>query len=426
METLEPYQRLALALAIGLLMGIERGWHERALPEGRRAAGIRTFGLIGLLGGFAALLAETYGIAALGAAFLVLAGVMITGRLRASRESHDVGLTTTVASLLAFVLSAVAVIGDARLAAAGAVIATLLLGVKPTLHAWLERIDYQELLAVLKLLVMSVVLLPVLPNRGYGPWEALNPFELWLMVVLIAGISFVGYVAVRVAGTRAGLMLAGLAGGLASSTAVTFSFSRLARINPAEARLFSAGIVVAAATMFPRILLVASAINSALVTVLIWPLGFAAAAGFLAAAWLGRGRVRQGGDQDSVLRLANPFELGVALRFGAILAAVILCARALEVWLGDVGLYLVAAVSGLTDVDAITLSYARMAGDRTDLEVAAIGILIAAVSNSLLKAGIAVYVGGRQLGLTVALPLVACVAAGAVGFIVGGAVGVPF
>ncbi len=419
METLEPYHRLALALAIGLLMGIERGWHERALPEGRRAAGIRTFGLIGLLGGFAALLAETHGIAALGAAFVVLAGVMIIGRWRAARESHDVGLTTTVASLLAFVLSAVAVIGDARLAAAGAVIATLLLGVKPTLHAWLERIDYQELLAVLKLLVMSVVLLPVLPNRGFGPWQALNPFELWLMVVLIAGISFVGYVSVRIAGARAGLMLAGLAGGLASSTAVTFSFARLARINTSEARMFSAGILVAAATMFPRILLVASAINTALLPILSWPLGFAAAAGFLAAIWLGRGQARDRSESESVLSLSNPFELGIALRFGAILAAVILCARALEAWLGDIGLYVVAAISGLTDVDAITLSYARMVGDRTGLEVAAIGILIAAISNSLLKAGIAVYVGGRQLALTVALPLMVCVAASALGCAIG-------
>ena len=419
MEAWEPFQRLALALAIGLLMGIERGWHERALPEGRRAAGIRTFGLIGLLGGFAALLANTYGVVALGAAFLVLAGVMVVGRMRAVRETHDVGLTTIVASLLAFTLSAVAVSGDARLAAAGAVIATLLLGIKPTLHAWLERIDYQELLAVLKLLVMSVVLLPVLPDRGFGPWQALNPFELWLMVVLVAGISFVGYVLVRFAGARAGFLLAGFAGGLASSTAVTFSFARLARVNPDDARLLSAGIVVAASTMFPRIIVVAAAINPTLAMTLILPLGCAAAAGFLAAAWLGLGQTQKDGEDASSLRLSNPFELGMALRFGAFLMGVILLARALEAWLGDVGLYVVAAISGLTDVDAITLSYARLAGDRTASDVAAIGILIAAASNSFLKAGVALYVGSGRLMTTVALPLIICVVAGAVGYALG-------
>lgn len=417
METWEPYQRLALALAIGLLMGIERGWHERALPEGRRVAGIRTFGLIGLLGGFSALLAEIYGVLTLGAAFLVLAGVMVAGRLRAVRETHDVGLTTIVASLLAFTLSAIAVSGDARLAAAGAVIATLLLGIKPTLHAWLERIDYQELLAVLKLLVMSVVLLPVLPDRGYGPWQALNPFELWLMVVLIAGISFVGYVLVRLAGARAGFLLAGFAGGLASSTAVTFSFARLARVNPDDARLLSAGIVLAASTMFPRILVVSAAINPALATLLILPLGCAAAAGFLAAAWFGMGRSRESGEHASSLRLSNPFELGMALRFGAFLTVVILLARGLQAWLGDVGLYVVAAISGLTDVDAITLSYARLAGDQTGIDVAAIGILIAAASNSVLKAGIALYVGGGRLAATVAMPLILCVVAGTAGYL---------
>jgi len=422
MEPLQLYQRIGLALAIGLLIGIERGWHERTLPEGGRVAGIRTFGLIGLLGGFAALLAERYGPLVLGFAFIVLAGIMLAGRLRAVRETHDVGLTTTVASLLAFVLAVVAVSGDARLAAAGAVITTLLLGIKPTLHAWLERIAYDELLAVLKLLVMSVVLLPVLPNRGFGPWQTLNPYELWLMVVLIAGISFVGYVLVRLAGARTGLILAGLAGGLASSTAVAFSFARLARTSPEDSRLLSAGIVAAAATMFPRIILVATAIEPALFRALAWPLGFAAAVGFAAAAILARQRARPGTEHASKLTLANPFELGVALRFGAILAVVILLARALQEWLGDIGLYVVAAISGATDVDAITLSYARMAGENTTLGVVATGILIAAVANSALKAGIAVYVGGRGLAITVAVPLLGCIAAGAVGLFVGGAV----
>ncbi|MBM3541337.1 MAG: MgtC/SapB family protein, partial [Alphaproteobacteria bacterium] len=221
MTDIETIGRLGLALALGILVGIERGWHAREEPEGSRVAGVRSFALSGLLGGLAGSLAEDMGEALLAAMFLAHAGVMILFRLRATAASHDYGSTTTVAALVTFALGALAVRGPMEAAAAGAVLTALLLGIKPVLHGWLARLEYAELMATLKLLAMSVVLLPVLPDRGFGPWQALNPYELWWMVVLVASLSYVGYFAAEMAGPRRGAVLAALAGGLVSSTAVT-------------------------------------------------------------------------------------------------------------------------------------------------------------------------------------------------------------
>ena len=419
MDQLVLFERFAVALGIGILIGLERGWQERGRPEGSRVAGIRTFALIGMLGGVAALLSEHFGALVLAVLFAAFAVVMLVGRLRAVQETRDVGHTTTVAAMLTFGLGALAVAGELALAAAGAVIAALLLSIKPALHAWLERIAYDELQAVLRLLVMSVVLLPVLPNRGYGPWGALNPYELWLMVVLIAGISLVGYVIVRLAGARIGLLLAGLAGGLVSSTAVAIGFSRMAERQPAHAPALAAGIVAAAATMFPRTLLIAGALDRSLLAPLAWPLGAAALAGFAAALLLARGAAAEAGAGVAEIEHRNPFELGLALRFGALLAVIMVLARAVEATLGDAGLYLVAAVSGVADVDAITLTYARLAGADIPAGAAVTGILIAAAVNTGIKGALASYIGGRHLALAVAAPLAAALAAGAVAMWIG-------
>jgi hypothetical protein len=228
MDELELFKRLGVALAAGMLIGLERGWHERAMPEGSRVAGIRTFAIVGLLGGLWALLGELVGEIALGFAFLAFAVVMIIARVRAAAKIDDYGITTVVAALVTFALGAIALRGQLSIAAAGAVVTALLLGIKPALHEFVERIEPEELNAVLKLLLMTIVLLPVLPDRGFGPWKALNPYELWWMVVLIATMHFVGYVAVKLVGEQRGIPLAGLAGGLIASTAVAVSFSRRA------------------------------------------------------------------------------------------------------------------------------------------------------------------------------------------------------
>jgi uncharacterized membrane protein (DUF4010 family) len=414
MDALELGQRLVVALALGFLIGFERGWHEREAREGTRVAGIRTFAITGLLGGLWALLSEDLGDIVLAAAFVAYAAVLITAHFRAVTETGDHGVTTIVAAMTTFALGAVAVRGDIEVAAAGAVVTALLLGIKPPLHRWLTRIHRDELMAVLKLLAMTLVLLPVLPDRGYGPWQALNPYEIWLMVVLIAAISFVGYAAVRIAGKTRGLILAGAAGGLVSSTAVTVAFAQMARRSPGNETLLAAGILVAAATMFPRTLLIAWLIAPDMGPVLALPMVLAAVAAYGAAYLLWRRQTAAPSAPE--LNLRNPFEFMTALQFGLLLAVIMVLSQALQAWLGDEGLYLLAALSGASDVDAVNLAYSRLVADGGLAPVvAAAGVLIAAAANMVVKGTLAAVKGKQALAVRVGIGLATSTAAGAIG-----------
>jgi uncharacterized membrane protein (DUF4010 family) len=410
------FERLALALALGLLIGLERGWHEREIPEGGRVAGIRTFGLIGLGGGLAVQVVGPGQPLALAVVFAGFASLLISAHLAVVRRSGDLGVTTMVAALLTFLLGAAAGAGEMAIAAALAVVIALLLSVKPTLHRLLQRIEYRELLAVLRLLLISVVLLPVLPDRGLGPWGALNPYQLWWMVVLITGISFCGYVAIRLVGAARGLMLTGMLGGLTSSTAVTLSFARLSRQGPAGSSLLAAGAVAASATMLPRILLIVGFLDIALAQRLLWPLGGAAVVAYGAAAWLWRASRDAAGTAD--IKIDNPFEFWLALRFGVLLAAIMLLSRAVPAWFGTNGLYALATFAGLGDVDAISLSMAQHSGGDIAPSIAAAAIAIAALANTVVKIALACLVGSRALAVRIAISLLAAMLAGAAAFAV--------
>ena len=262
-ENLDTLERLGVALALGLLIGLERGWERRELPEGERVAGFRTFGLISLLGGVTTVLLPDSRPALFGSMIAVLGVVVALGYWRESERSKDLSLTTTVAELLTFALGALAGAGNLIAAAATAVVATLVLGFKPEMHELLERIERPELLATLRLLLISVVLLPILPDRGFGPWSAVNPYSIWWMVVMVAAISYVGYFGIRLLGSERGLLITGLFGGLVSSTAVTASFARLGKDQSREGQeLVAAGIVLASATMFPRMLVMTTVVAS--------------------------------------------------------------------------------------------------------------------------------------------------------------------
>lgn len=402
--------RLAVALAIGLLVGLERGWKRREAEEGARELGLRTLGLIGLVGGLSGLLANEVGGLQIGLLFVGTAILLAGGYVVAVRARGDLGLTTEVAALATFLLAVLAGMGHLEIAAAGGVVMVLLLSYKDQLHGWLRALNRPELQAAFKLLLISVVLLPVLPNRGYGPWDALNPYVIWWMVVLIAAISFVGYFAIRIVGARGGTVFTALFGGLASSTATTLNLARLARRGNAGERLLAGGILLACGTMFPRMLLVASLIHPPLLPVLALPAAIMALAAYAPAIRLLRSAGSSVSGADLLPR--NPLELGPALLFGALLAAVMLLGKALTTWFGDAGIYALAAASGVADVDAITLSLARMGGDDVALDTALLGIVIAASVNSLVKGGMALSIGGKRLGWLVLAPLGAAVAGG--------------
>ncbi|HEY6421031.1 MAG TPA: DUF4010 domain-containing protein [Candidatus Binataceae bacterium] len=417
LEKTELLLRLSLALAIGLLIGLERGWEQRELPEGTRVAGFRTLGLVGLLGGVAAVLSPHRELT-LAALFLAIGMLTAVGYWRESAASARVGETTAVATLLTFALGALAGIGDLTAAVSAAVIATLILGFKPELHRLLTWIDREELLATLRLLLISVVLLPILPNRTFGPWQALNPYQLWWLVVLVAAISYVGYFAVRVLGNDRGVIVTGLFGGLVSAGAVALDLSRTAKIDPTNEAPAVPGIVVASAMMFPRMLAIAAPVAAALVFPLALPLGLAGVVGFLLAGWYTwRIRRHHGIEGERAVVVHNPLELRTAIQFGVLLSVIMVAARGLTVWLGNGGLYLAAAAAGLADVDAITLSVATMyARGETSMAVAGGAILIAAAVNTLIRPAFSFAIAGPRLGFRVTIPLVIMVVAAAIGY----------
>ncbi|HET7717415.1 MAG TPA: DUF4010 domain-containing protein [Bauldia sp.] len=415
MDETETLTRLGLALAIGFLIGVERGWREREEKEGERAAGLRTFTLIGLFGGVWGLLTLEVGPVPMGLAFLALAGAVTLFRWREVRREGTFGMTTLVAAFLAFSLGALAVLGDMMAAAAAGVATAALLAAKEWLHSWLRVLTWQELRAALILLAMTFVALPVLPDRGYGPYEVLNPYQLWLMTIVIAGVSFIGYVATRAAGERYGPLIAGTAGGLVSSTAVTLDFARRARQTPRLARPYLSGGLAASTVMFLRVVVIVVLFGPGLAGAVVPALCAAAAVSALAALGLNRSFAREtdGAPREGDPVVRNPFELRYVLGFAALLAAILFLTRIITEYFGSAGSIGLAAVAGLADVDAMTLSMTRLAGT-TSAAVAAIAILVAVAANSVSKSVLALTVGGQRFGLPFVGITAASLAAGAV------------
>lgn len=419
MDFVDIFPRLGVSLAIGLLVGCERGWQERDEPSGGRTAGIRTFGLSGFLGGLAGYLQTLSGPVVPAVLLLLYGTAFIIFRQREAKEADDYGVTTVVASFVVFALGALAVLGDLRLAAAGGVATTALLAAKRSLHGFLRQLTWLEVRAALVLLAMTLVALPLLPNETVDPWDVLNPFELWLLTITIAAISFAGYVAIRVAGPSRGILFAGAAGGLASSTALTLTFARFAAEAPKSARQLASGAAIAGALSLIRV----GVIAAALAPVLLLPLAIAltpAVLVFLAASAMIVFRSDEKQDAPD-LQLENPFELGEVLRFGALLGGVIVVSKVLVDRIGQTMLFVVAAVSGLMDLDAITLSTAQLTGTTVDIATAVTAILIAVVVNLLTKVVLAFTAGGKgPYAITLALATLVAIAAGALAhFILG-------
>lgn len=409
--TLELFQRLGLALAIGFLIGVERGWREREGAAGSRVAGIRTFAIIGLLGGVWGALYPTVGGFALGLAAAGFAGGFTVFQWRESVVENNLSVTTLIAGLLVFALGVYAVLGN--MAAAGAVgVATFaLLAEREALHDFLKKVTWPELRAALVLLAMTFVLLPILPDRAIDPWGALNPYTLWLMTILIAAISYAGYVAMRMAGPRKGLLYAGAVGGLVSSTTVTLTYSQMARKAPDLARETATGIIVSWIVSLLRMTGLATIVAPVLFARLFVPIG--AAVVVLAAIVLLLSRRAADGPDAPRLDLTNPFELGEVLRFGLLLAVILVAAKLLLSGFGQTGLLPLAAVTGLADVDPITLSVSRMLGASLTPAGAALAILVAGGSNIVAKTGVALVVGGPRHGLPMLVSAVLSIGAAA-------------
>ncbi len=290
-------------------------------------------------------------------------------------------------------------------------VTALILDNKKEIHGLVNKLQEHELDAALKLLVISVVMLPLLPNEDMGPGGVLNPREIWWMVVLIASVSFVGYFAIRLAGTSKGILFTSLFAGLSSSTALTLHYARQSNLAPDVSPQFASGILIACGTMFPRILIYCALINPALLSSLVWPVVVMTLLLYLPAFIIWK-RHQERLEVSRPELTKNPLDLKSALVFGVLLVAILLLGKFLQEWLGDLGIYVLAATSGIADVDAITLSLTRMSQDALAQQTAVIGIVIAAATNNLVKAGIAGAIGRRELGTRVAGPMVLSLVAG--------------
>jgi uncharacterized membrane protein (DUF4010 family) len=415
MSEVELFRRLAVALAIGLLTGLQRGWQTREDSDRERTAGLRTFALTGLLGGVAALVGAATSPLVLGAALLAYTGSLAGFSYLEAKQERNLSVTGVVAGILTFVLGAYAILGNETVAVAAAVAMAILLALRDRLHSWVRAITWIEMRSVLVLLAMSFLLLPILPNRPIDPWQVLNPAEIWLLAILIAGVSFAGYVAVRLFGGRRGVAAAAIAGGLASSTAATLSFASLAREQAQSKGLLAAGVLLAGTTMVGRVLVLVAVLNPALIPLIAAPIIAGLAVLAIAAIILLRGSV-SGGEQMK-LELRNPFDLGAVIWLALLIGAITLATKLISEPLGHAGTLTLAAVSGLVDVDAVTLSIVRLTGATITASDAAQAILLAVGVNTASKAAMAAMVGGRAFGIVVGSVSVLVLAAMAVAFV---------
>ncbi len=410
-----PWLELALAAAMGLLVGLER---ERA-SKGLSFAGIRTFTLFATTGALVGLLTPALGSWLVAASTLAVAALVTAGYVVTTRQENERGATSEIAALLVFFIGLLATTPVASLQGFRHVFVvglgigvTALLSIKPRLHAFANRLTREDLLATLQFILAAAVILPLVPNRAVGPMDAFNPYHVVLMVVLIAGIGFVGYIASRLLGPGRGLGVTGLVGGLVSSTAITLAMSGRARREPALARACALSVILACTVMFARILATVAVVNPDLVWLLINPMAAMLAVGVLWALVLWRrGRADKLATTDT--RLKNPFQLQQAALFGLIFAAVLFVSKLANRYAGDAGLYLAGLVAGFADVNAVVLSMASLSGDSVDPQVAATVILIGTGSNTLVKAALALSLGGLAYGARVAAGLLAMLAAGA-------------
>jgi uncharacterized membrane protein (DUF4010 family) len=398
--TLNLFGRLGISLVIGMLVGLQREQTDAAL------AGMRTFALIAIAGTLAAVLDRHFLASGwiLAASYAAIGAIVVVSELRLGQDkSGDVGMTTAVAILVVFAVGAYLAEGVLIVGVAIGVSVAALLLFKPELHSIARKLGDRDMRAIIQFAVLSCVILPVLPNENMGPMKVFNPFNIWLMVVLIVGISLSGYIAYKFFGQSAGALVGGILGGAISSTATSISYSKISRRAPSMAGVSTAAIVIASTVVFARVLIELLVVAPGHVQKLGLPMVCMLAASSVAAVvawWMFRGR------SDDLPEPKNPSEFKSAIMFGALYALVLWGLAIAEQFVSsDAGLYAVAMFAGLTDMDAITLSTGRMVQQATSELTSDVGwrlLVTAAIANLLFKSAIVAFVGGRKLFFRVA------------------------
>ena len=401
--------RIGLILLLGFLVGIERGWSLRKEKESKRPAGIRTFTLIALAGGLWGILSEHVGEILMGFALLGFVLIILFGYYLQAKDTGAFGITTEMAAFVTFAVGVAVIKGYITLSVSVTILMVLILSIKPKLHKWVKTIEPKEIYSGIVFLIISAVLLPLLPNRGFGPWQVLNPFELWGMVVLIAGISYAGYFSMKYLGGEKGILFTSFTGSLVSSIAVTVTLGRFTREMESWEMLIT-GVLISAFTALARILLWVFIFNPDLfvevgISILLMITATLAAALWV---WLNSEKTRK----QKKFNMRNPLQLSTAVQFGIVLAVVMLLAEASRQWFGDPGIYGLSMISGMIDIDSITLSLLQMGGESLSQKVAANAVILVAMTNSLVKGAIFMFFAGfrdsmKLLYLLIVIVLVA-------------------
>ncbi len=416
MERYESFLALGTALAVGLLIGLER---EQVRQESGSAqfAGIRTYPIIAVIGALATLLEP----ASMWLPLIALAGLFALIAISYAadvRDKKDHGVTTEAAAIATYLLGALAasrgVVEPMQnrfgLVAALAVAITFLLSSKPWFHSLARRLPREDFYATVKFLIVAVIVLPLLPDDDVGPLEAVNPFHLGLMAVTISGLSFLGFIAIRIFGANRGLLLGAALGGLVSSTAVTLSFAGRTKQQPELAPVAATAIAVASTVKIVRVAVLVAIVDPALLTIAAVPLGAMALGSLIGGVVTFKLSETERG---SAINVENPFELGSAIKFSLLFGVILIVNKAAVTYVGDSGLYLASALGGTTDVDPVTLSAAKLARDGLSPTVATVAIALAVASNTIVKTALAAT-GGKPLGARVAIASGLTLVAGAV------------
>jgi len=379
---------LGVAVLGGLAVGVEREWSGHAKGPRARFAGVRTFTMLGLVSGLSGWL---WSAGLEGPSIVLLAGLgalVVVAYLAASRR--DVDGTTEVAAFVVLTAGVLAGLGSLQVASAIIAVTVLLLVEKKQLHGLVSQLDRVEIRAGARFAVMAVVILPLLPSGPFGPWGGVRPRALWALVLFFSGLSFVGYLARRIGGQRRGYAVAGTLGGIVSSTSVTLTLARLSRQHPTLGTSLASGTLGANVVLFPR-LLIATAVLAPALTRALWPAFVAPIVIGSVLVWRGMSARRQG--EEHVDLNDNPLQVGSALKMTVLFQAVLYAVWFAKAYFGDQGLYGSAAVLGLTDMDALTISMARLVQSGTAAEVAARAVLIGVIANTVVKFTLAVTLG---------------------------------
>lgn len=411
---------VGMGLALGLLVGLQRGWALRDRAEGSRFAGFRTFALFGLGGGIAGVLYAS----ARGPAMALLVGgcaLVVLGYARTARTAGAISGTSGVVALLTLVSGFLAGSGERLLGTVVAVLMVLLLSMREQLHRWVKHISENEMLSIARFAVIALVILPLLPDRPFGPYLAWNPQKLWLVVVMVSGFSFAGYFAARVLGPTRGILATAAAGSMVSSTAVTASVATRMKQSSADTAILAAASSTASVVMFLRVLVLTTALAPFALPTLARLCAPGIVVSGLATAWyLHKGREASPGQTTDGIETRNPFDLRSALMLTGLVMLMTVAARWVLERYGDHGLAVVLAISGSVDVDSAIITMGNLARDALPPRTAGLVLAVPVTLNTLFKAAVSVSIGGWDKGRHAAIPLIGTALAMLAGWIAMG------